>query len=268
MCHLWTIRVGAPKVARRSDPGQDRTIFPVVALQLHLVTTSNRSVSYGSHAGTRGHADTDAEAIKMTAQARQKRVYADAGGLSIVHTRPPLWDLIFLFDTRVRRQAGPRRMDNATAGTAWGGGWQQQRAACKTCHTQSMHVHVKKTQRSSKKTMQQIPAAEESFLSEVASPLQLVHLHHDLRSIGMLDSYITTCIVRQRLASLALYRTCAYVHTSTAVVQPEGGAARYKSVLDIAGSFERAHRLALLPLHSSAGRFKMNREERAEYFLI
>lgn len=73
-------------------------------LQLHLVTTSNRSVSYGSHAGTRGHADTDAEAIKMTAQARQKRVYADAGGLSIVHTRPPLWDLIFLFDTRVRRQ--------------------------------------------------------------------------------------------------------------------------------------------------------------------
>lgn len=93
-------------------------------------------------------------------------------------------------------------------------------------------------------------------------------LHHDLRSIGMLDSYITTCIVRQRLASLALYRTCAYVHTSTAVVQPEGGAARYKSVLDIAGSFERAHRLALLPLHSSAGRFKMNREERAEYFLI
>ncbi|ATY65298.1 hypothetical protein A9K55_004324, partial [Cordyceps militaris] len=109
MCHLWTIRVGAPKVARRSDPGPDRTIFPVVAVfQLHLVTTAaidgNRSVSYGSHAGTRGHADTDAEAIKMTAQARQKRVYADAGGLSIVHTRPPLWDLIFLFDTRVRRQ--------------------------------------------------------------------------------------------------------------------------------------------------------------------
>ncbi|ATY65297.1 hypothetical protein A9K55_004325 [Cordyceps militaris] len=138
-----------------------------------------------------------------------------------------------------------------------------------------MHVHVKKTQRSSKKTMQQIPAAEESFLSEVASPLQLVHLHHDLRSIGMLDSYITTCIVRQRLASLALYRTCAYVHTSTAVVpvvQPEGGELRdtkASCIPFIAGGFERrAHWLALLPLHSSAARFKMNREERAEYFLI